>query len=69
MTAQVSWISLVVAIFFSLVAVGVIDLSLSSAGRPTVTQFLRESPGWYFYPLAIFQVYASILGMHLFFHN
>lgn len=60
------WATVIFVVLCCFEAAGVADLWLSRRGLPTITQFLRQNPGWFFYPLFLLQAFSWMLTYHLF---
>lgn len=59
-------ITVLVILFGGLIAGGIMDLFFYLDAEPTLSDFLRAHPGWYWWPLAAVLLFALVLGIHLF---
>jgi hypothetical protein len=59
-------VGVIVAFVVALVYAGLVDLVLFVRDEPTVTQFLRKHPRYYWVSLAAFLGFAAALGLHLY---
>jgi len=64
-TAEVVWKCLVLHIALLVVLAGVVDVRLIQLGLPTVSDYLRQNPGWLFGPAFILAVTVGVLGWHI----
>jgi Trk-type K+ transport system membrane component len=60
------YISALCIVFFSVGFSLLVDLILWLQGRPTITDFLRQNPSIWWYPVLILQSLIIVLSYHLF---
>lgn len=66
MEAPVAWIGMLINVIGLVMIMGAIDALLFSRGEPTVTQFLRDFPMWFWIPWLLINVFWFGLFLHLF---
>jgi hypothetical protein len=64
--AEEVYVSIICALVALLIWAGGIDLWLYVHGQPTISQFLRANPTWYYGPLVGLLAFVALLTTHLY---
>lgn len=65
-TAEFAWKLALCNMFAAFVVTGTFDWLLFNSGQKTISQFLREQPGWFWCPAFGMSLWLAFLAIHLY---